>query len=92
MSNLSILDHNVLAGLSEPAHGYYLRLRDRLGPLSAERAAWEWETVLTFLNLAIPIAMKGYGSKADNVRLSLIEFFETRMLNKHLAQVIGVQS
>lgn len=91
VSNLSILDQNILAGLSPASQDYYLKQRDAIGPRAAERAAWDWEVINSFLAFALPKAASLYGEKADHVAPDLIRFFEVRALNFHRAAAKGAK-
>ena len=46
MSNLTVLDRNIIAGLADDeAEAMFFRLRDGHGSLGAERLAYDWQRV-----------------------------------------------
>ena len=81
MSNLSILDRNILLGLEEESQDFYLKLRDKFGPLRAEQMTWEWEKVRNILDVALPIAVEMHGT-TDAVKDDLLKFIKTRHINR----------
>lgn len=78
MSNLSILDRNIIAGLdSEEAEAAYLRARDRAVPLVAEMFAYEARDLVVVIKPALAASARTYG--LADVPTGLLDF----MLNRH---------
>lgn len=82
MSNLSVLDHNIMAGMDDDTAAAYLRFRDRHKPYDAERRAWLMAAVAPLIGMAFrvcwPVAQAG-------VRADLTTFFVERLHHMELA-------
>lgn len=82
MSNLSILDRNIIHGLaSEDAENMYLRARDKVGPYAAEQIAYEWLWVASMVRSLLEDCAKVHEMDADE---SLFQFIATRYFHYRL--------
>lgn len=76
MSNISILDRNIIAGLADDdAETMFLRLRDDHGSLGAERLAYAWQRIRLFVTPIIAERLP------EDKALSLVKFIRERFYN-----------
>jgi hypothetical protein len=81
-SNLSVLDRNIIHAFGVcdyPAEveAVYLAKRDKMEPLEAERAAYQWGVVC---RVAIP-AIKAAEALYDGIDHGVTDYVRTRFLN-----------
>lgn len=83
MSNLSIFEQNVLAGIAtEEGKELFLRGKDR-DPLKAEKCAWEWDKVYGVVSEIRPFLEAAYFIKAV---CEVMEFMKERQFRRHFPQ------